>query len=127
MSFINYFLILFLMINLAVTADTLPVNGTDYPNISCGKPKPKKEKDCTKYGTDSGMLCCWVSQSKDSSEGKCTLLSLNTAEGKFKINGFKDFTDESGKKEYWSCGNKSFYLRTDFFFVVILIVLAFLH
>ena len=128
MSFINYFLILFLMINLAVTADTLPVNGTDYPNISCGKPKPKKEKDCTKYGTDSGMLCCWVSQSKDSSEGKCTLLSSKTAEDKFKIEGDKEFEDSgSDGNKYWSCGNKSFYLRADFFFVFILTVLSFLY
>ena len=115
------------MINLAVTSDTFPEKGVDYPNISCGKPNPKKEKDCTKYGTDSGMLCCWVSQSKDSSEGKCTLLSLNTAKDKFSINGAKEFIDENKNKEYWSCGNNSFYLRTDFFFVLILIVLSFLY
>ena len=123
MSFINYFLILFLMINLGVKADKGPVNGTDYPNISCGKPKPKKQKDCTKYGTDSGMLCCWVSEKEDSPEGTCTLLSINTAkEGKYDIVDKKQFDDK-----FWSCGNKSFYLRTDFFFVLILIVLAFLH
>ena len=44
MSFINFFLILFFMINLAVTTDNPPEKGVDYPNISCGKPKPKKEK-----------------------------------------------------------------------------------
>ena len=117
------------MINLGVKADKGPLNGTDYPNISCGKPKPKKEKDCTKYGTDSGMLCCWVSPSKSSSEGKCTLLSSNTAKDtKFKIEGDKEFeeTDSDGNK-YWSCGNKSFYLRADFFFVLILTVLSFLY
>ena len=37
-----------------------PKKGTDYPDITCGKSKPKKPKDCTNYGTDSGMLCCWI-------------------------------------------------------------------
>ena len=57
-----------------------PENGKDYPGIQCGKKEPKKPQDCTKYGTDSGMLCCWVSGTKDSSIGECTLLSSIRAE-----------------------------------------------
>jgi len=34
----------------------------------------KKEKDCTKYGTDSGMLCCYVNKTR-----KCELMNENTA------------------------------------------------
>ena len=37
-----------------------PEKNVDYPGIECGKKNPKKEKDCTKYGTDSDMLCCYV-------------------------------------------------------------------
>ena len=125
MSLLKYYFIFFYLINLVVgqNGNPGPKENEDYPNISCGKPNPKKEKDCTKYGTDSGMLCCWVSRAKDSEEGKkCTLLSQKTAEEKFKLEGEKTF-DTS----YWSCGNKSFYLRTDISFIVILIVLTLLY
>ena len=83
MSFINYYLILIFMINLGVKSQTgqvTPELNKDYPGISCGKPNPKKEKDCTKYGTDSGMLCCWVAGNKEDINGKCTLFSQKTAE-----------------------------------------------
>ena len=125
MSLINYYFIFFYLINLVV-GETGPRESEEYPNISCGKPNPKKEKDCTKYGTDSGMLCCWVSKAKGSDEGKkCTLLSEKTANEKF------HFKDSKGEKtfddSYWSCGNKSFYLRTDISFIVILIVLTLLY
>ena len=115
MSFGNFFILIFI-IYLGVRGDNGPQEGIHYPNITCGKKNPKKEKDCTKYGTDSGMLCCWVAKTKESNEGQCTLLSEKTAEGKpFELNDFKQFDDK-----YWSCGNKSFFLRIDIFFIVII-------
>ena len=100
-----------------------PQKDEDYPGISCGKPNPKKEKDCTKYGTDSGMLCCWVENQDKSSVAECTLLSQKTAESEnFGIKGIEEFDDK-----YWSCGNKSFHLNADIFFVLILIVLTLLY
>ena len=125
MSLLNYYFIFFYLISLAVEQNLKPgpKENEDYPNISCGKSNPKKEKDCTKYGTDSGMLCCWVTKKKNSEEGKkCTLLSKKTAEDTFDLKGAKEFIDS-----YWSCGNKSFYLRTDISFIVILIVLTLLY
>ena len=122
MSFSHFFILIFI-VYLGVRGDNGPQPIEDYPNITCGKKNPKKEKDCTKYGTDSGMLCCWVAKTKDSNEGKCTLLSQKIAEDqKFQLNDFKQFDDL-----YWSCGNKSFYLRTDIFLIIILIVLTLLY
>ena len=112
------------MINLGVKSQTgqvTPELNKDYPGISCGKPNPKKEKDCTKYGTDSGMLCCWVAGNKEDINGKCTLFSQKTAE-EFHLSGAGQLGNE-----YWSCGNKSFYLRADIFFILILLVLTLLY
>ena len=123
MSFINYFLILISITYLGVKSDTAPVEGIDYPGISCGKKNPKKEKDCTKYGTDSGMLCCWIAKVKGG-EGQCTLLSQKTAEETFHFKGENEF-DGNSEWKYWSCGNKSFYLRTDIFLILIVLALLF--
>ena len=71
-------------------SDNAPKIGEDCPNIRCGKNKPSKSSDCTKYGTDSGMLCCWYTESNTSTNGFYTLLSENKAEEK-KINGDKTF------------------------------------
>ena len=122
MSFINYYLILLIMINIGVSTQNEPKEGESYPNISCGKPNPKKEKECTKYGTDSGMLCCWRADNKDDTNGKCTLFSQKTLEDEFKLKG----PGQLGRY-YWSCGNKSFYLRKDIFFILILLVLSLLY
>ena len=110
------------MINLVINSEKAPLKDIDYPGISCGKPNPKKEKDCTKYGTDSGMLCCWKAESREATNGECTLFSKTTAETLFNLKG----ADTLGS-EYWSCGNKSFYLRTDIFFILILLVLTLLY
>ena len=107
-----------------------PVKGINYPDIKCGKNEPKNSKDCIKYGTDSGMLCCWVSDSKESSNGRCTLLYSKVAENDFSIDGDTLFQSESESEtsfnEYWDCGNKSFYLNTiiiKFFAFLIVIIL----
>ena len=92
-----------------------PQVNIDYPNITCGKKNPKKEADCTKYGTDSDMLCCYVK--RENAIPFCTLLYINRAEY-FLIEGKKTFDDG----EIWSCGNKSVYLSNNIFIVLILIV-----
>ena len=93
-----------------------PIIGVDCPNIPCGKNKPSKSRDCYKYGTDSGMLCCWYSESNVSDTGNCTLLSVNKADDKF-IDGSKTF--DFGTYKYWSCGNKSFYITSNMILIII--------
>ena len=106
-------LIIIFFMNIIKT-DGKPREGDDYPNITCGKKNPKKEADCTKYGTDSDMLCCYVEKDKDNHF--CTLLYINRAVEL----GIKDKqTFEDG--EFWSCGNKSVYLSNNIFIVLILI------
>ena len=97
------------------TEPTKPINGTDYPGITCGKKNPKKHKDCTKYGTDSGMLCCYVEiQGKNIG---CYLLSEKMAENK-KIKGSKTFLDGANSEE-WDCGNNSNFLKIKLAFIFI--------
>jgi len=76
---------------------------TNTNSISCGKSKPKKEKDCTKYGTDSGFLCCSV---KDSSGIECQLRTYKWAEN----NGVKGTLDY-GNGTVIDCGNNSKYIQ----------------
>ena len=102
---------------LAENEDTAPKT---IPELTCGKTNPKKEKDCTKYGTGSGMLCCWVATNKDSNDGACYLLPETIADNK-NIDGWKNFTN--GEKHYWSCGNKSTYLNISFFIISLIIFL----
>ena len=88
-------------LNLADNEDTAP----DFVSeLTCGKSHPKSEKDCTKYGTGSGMLCCWVALNDKTKDGSCYLLPETIADAK-KLDGTKSFT--IGEKLYWSCGNKS--------------------
>ena len=94
------------------TEPTKPIIDMDYPRITCGKKNPKKHKDCTKYGTDSGMLCCYVEI-----QGKyigCYLLSEKMADLK-EIKGDKTFPDE----EAWHCGNNSNFLKIKLAFIFI--------
>ena len=76
-------------------------------NLTCGKDKPKKQTDCTKYGTDSGMYCCWVAKDENDEKGKCYLISLAKIE-RSGIDGCAQFSDS-----YWSCGNSSKYIKTN--------------
>ena len=77
--------------------------GGPYTNtgLTCGKENPKDQTDCTKYGTDSGMYCCWVAQDENDTKGKCHLISLTKIE-RNEIDGCAQFSDS-----YWSCGNFS--------------------
>ena len=94
-----------------------PELGEDYPGIKCGKDNPEKEKDCTKYGTDSGMLCCYVLYNNKTRE--CQLMNENTAVS-FGIKPKNNFTDE----ESWSCGNKSYYYNIN---IILFLILIFLY
>ena len=91
--------------------------------LTCGKENPKSEKDCTKYGTGSGLLCCWIAESGEASstlDGKCYLIPESKADG-HNIDGCAEF--ENDKKKYWSCGNSSSYLKAITVLFVILVAL----
>ena len=108
-------IILFMNITNVNLQDRAPPQlNVDYPGIPCGKEHPKKEKDCTKYGTDSGMLCCYVNKTR-----KCQLMNENTAVS-FGIKPKNYFTDE----ESWSCGNKSYYYNIN---IILFLILIFLY
>ena len=94
-----------------------PVSTT---GLTCGKENPKKQKDCTKYGTDSGMYCCWVAKDENDSNGKCLLISLTKIE-RSGIDGCAQFTDS-----YWSCGNFSNNMEINKTLFTILIISYFL-
>ena len=103
-----------------------PINGTDFPGIKCGRDQPKKKKHCTEYGTDSGMLCCWISDSEDSQNGQCTLLSVHKAEEK-EIDGDTLFIkDDKTPYKYWDCGNKSIYLNINIFLFFVFLFITIL-
>ena len=78
------------------------------PELTCGKKNPEKDTDCTKYGTGSSVLCCWVAESKSSTNGNCYLFPETLADS-YGIDGEKEFG--SGSNKYWSCGNKSTYIN----------------
>lgn len=82
----------------------------------CGKPSPVEEKDCTKYGTDSDFLCCYVKQ-PNGSNAVCALISYARA-NQIGIKGKYTAPDET----YYSCGNVSVFLKFTF---VVLGLLAF--
>ena len=100
---INKFLLIISILVIIICDETQTPPKT-IEELTCGKSSPKKEKDCTKYGTGSGMLCCWVKPSGGS--GKCYLVPESKAD-EAGIDGAKTFT--SG--DYWSCGNKSTYIN----------------
>ena len=83
--------------------------------LTCGKSSPNKEKDCTKYGTGSGMLCCWVAEKKGE-KGSCYLLPESLADERG-IDGEKQFAN----KTYWSCGNKSTFLNINIIIIVLIL------
>ena len=97
----------------------LSIYTADFPEfkeeLTCGKKKPSKAKDCTPYGTGSGLLCCWVSDSSSSSNGACYLYPHNIKE-RFGVNGEKTFysstpIDTKKTNYFWSCGNKSTFIN----------------
>ena len=100
----------------------LKTTGGPFTNtgLTCGKDKPEKQIDCTKYGTDSGMYCCWVAKDENDNEGKCHLISLTKIE-RSGIDGCAQFTDS-----YWSCGNFSINIKMNKILMAIFIISYFL-
>jgi hypothetical protein len=93
MSTPKVFLLLLIIVNLFINSNC----------ISCGKKNPTKEKHCTKYGTDSGFVCC----SFKTSQGiECQLKTFKWAENN-EIKGEKDFQNGT----VIDCGNNSKYLK----------------
>ena len=114
----NIIIIFLISLNFIISQ---PKNGTDYFPIQCGKKSPKNPKDCTKYGTDSGMVCCWVSNGKNDNEGKCVLINNERARD-LEIKGEHTFNDAKENK-YWSCGNKSINLNINIILIFISLLL----
>ena len=119
---ISLIIIFSIHINLIKAQDGLekkrdpPVLGVEYPGISCGKKNPKKESDCTKYGTDSEMLCCYIEVSGNKN---CALFYDKRAR-EIGMSPEKYFNDGS----HWDCGNRSFYLSIN---IILLLILIFLY
>ena len=88
--------------------------------LTCGKEKPKSQTDCTKYGTDSKMYCCWVAKNENDLNGKCHLISLAKIE-RTGIDGCAQFSDS-----YWSCGNFSNYIKTNKMIILLMIISLFI-
>ena len=117
------FIIIFLNVIYAFDEST-PIKNEEYPDIKCGKKNPKKYEDCTKYGTDSGMLCCWISSREyEANDAECVLLSFKMAKSKG-ITGKKTFI-QGDNKRFWACGNNEKYINLKFIYLFyILIVLV---
>ena len=100
------------------------INDKDGPftntGLSCGKKNPKKQEDCTKYGTDSGMYCCWVARDENDNNGKCYLISEKKIE-RSGIDGCAQFIES-----YWSCGNYSEKSATNLIIHIIMMGFLFL-
>ena len=102
MSTPKVFLLLLIIVNLFINSNC----------ISCGKKNPTKEKHCTKYGTDSGFVCC----SFKTSQGiECQLKTFKWAENN-EIKGVKDFQNGT----VIDCGNNSKYLKISLMLFLIL-------
>ena len=115
MSFNKIFLFV-MIINLCLNDDKQPPSYVG--ELICGKDKPKKETDCTKYGTGSGMLCCWIATDENDKNGKCYLISESAANDAG-IDGKKTFTTS---QLYFSCGNKSFYLNYNIIMILFILL-----
>ena len=115
MSF-NKLLLIAMIINLCLNEEKQPPKYVE--ELRCGKDVPKKETDCTKYGTGSGMLCCWVAKDENDKDGKCYLISETVADNAG-IDGKKFFTTS---QIYFSCGNKSFYLNYNIIMILLILL-----
>ena len=102
---INKLFLLLALFNLSLTDDSDKTSPPEiYNDLLCGEENsPKKPKDCTKYGTGSGFVCCWISDSA-SSGGKCRLVPDSVARD-YGISGTKLFSNAKTGEKYWDCGN----------------------
>ena len=120
---INKLLLFSLLFNLfyAVENDLKPPTIED--ELKCGEEKPEDEKDCTKYGTGSGMVCCYIS-TLDKKKAKCRLVPDNLARER-NIKGSQTFPTytEQQDAQYWDCGNNSNYIHQELFYILLLMFL----
>ena len=126
MSIIKYILIS-ILINIYLSEEQNDSPPDFVKDLKCGKSinneTPKKPKDCTKYGTGSDMLCCFVADSENSDDGECYLLPYSLAD-ETGIKDKKTFTTlKEGEKAFWSCGNKSYFLSIDIIMIFLIIFL----
>ena len=89
--------------------------------LTCGKSEPKEQTDCTPYGTDSGMYCCWVAKDENDTNGKCHLISGKKID-RNEIDGCAKFADS-----YWSCGNFAHNLKINKIILMLLIIKYFFY
>ena len=116
---LNVFILFLALFNLSISADTPP---TTYNDLTCGEENsPEDPEDCTKYGTGSGMVCCWISASKNS-KGKCRLVPDSTAR-EHGISGTKTYTGATNDENYWDCGNDASFLLSKFVYLVLFLIL----
>lgn len=71
----------------------------------CGQDNPAKPTDCTIYGTDTGFLCCHVSNIPNGKD-VCALMAYESAEV-WNIKGTGSLPDGTRL----DCGNSSSYLK----------------
>ena len=117
---LNKLLLFLILFNLSISEDQSPP--PTHNELTCGKEdSPKKPKDCTEYGTGSGFVCCWISDSPNSN-GRCRLVPDSVAR-EHGIKGTKTFRS-STTEEYWDCGNDAGFIF--FRFVNIVLFLIFL-
>ena len=84
--------------------------------LPCGKEKPEIEKHCTKYGTDSGFVCCFIKKLNSINNPLCSLISYREIDEIFHVHGTNSnvtVEEENGEKSHYffSCGNNSKYLK----------------
>ena len=115
---INKIILLSLLLKLFIAQEPPSV----YNELTCGKDDPEEPEDCTKYGTGSGMVCCWISDVAKT-KGICRLVPDDTARDQG-IAGEKTFgSTVASDKRYWDCGNKSNYI---YFNLAIILMFLFL-
>ena len=126
---INKFIIISLLINIFLADDSEYEIPPDFvSDLTCGKSingSPNVETDCTKYGTGSGMLCCFVANDENEKKsGECYLLPESQGDAIKKSGGYKTFKNpKAGQKAYWNCGNKSFFLNIDIIMIFLILFL----
>ena len=113
---LNKIILIAMIINLCLNEEKQPPSVVD--DLICGKDNPKKDTDCTKYGTGSGMLCCWVAENENDKNGKCYLVSETLADNAG-IDGKQSFPTA---KKYFSCGNKSYYLNYNIIMILLILL-----
>ena len=120
---INKLLLFSLLFNLFYAVENVLTPPDIYDALKCGEEdNPEDEKDCTKYGTGSGMVCCYIS-TLDKKNARCRLVPDNLARER-NIKGSQTFpTYTQTNAQYWDCGNNSNYIHQELFYILLLMFL----